>query len=305
MVGSLVARHRDRGVPRLPRPGPARLRHRVGHPHPELPADRRPVLHGLRPARDRHQPVLLLLRRHRPGRSTPSAFVCEAIRSGINAVRRGPGRGGAGDRPHLHPVARPGRSCPRPSAAPSPRSAASSSRCSRTPRSSAPSASAGPVVGLRRTSPAPRATTALPVITGVAIGYLCITIPAGIAPGRDRAKAGDRAMSQRPVRRARPPRPPPCPDRHRHRLRGPARAHRRGGQAPGRPGPVRRTELWSPLLDPGDEQLRRGVATDRAGAHRHGDRRGAGHRALAGHRHRARHGSDAARAVAADASGRA
>ena len=97
---------------------------------------------------------------------------------------RRPGRGGPRHRPDLHPVAGPGHPAAGAAHIGPARWAASSSRCSRTPPSSAPSASAGDLFSVGKSLSSAQGYAAFPVLTGVAIGYLCITIPAGIAPRR-------------------------------------------------------------------------------------------------------------------------
>ena len=77
---------------------------------PQHPADGGLLLPRLRPAADRLQCSTFVPRRRRcaVGLYT-AAFVCEAIRSGINAVAAGPGRGRPRDRADLRPDAAPGR----------------------------------------------------------------------------------------------------------------------------------------------------------------------------------------------------
>ena len=112
MVGSLLLGTVIAAVPGLAHPVAALVRHRLGHRDPQLPAHRGAVLLRVRAPRDRHQPVLLRLRRQRPDRlhlglRLRGAAVGHQLRPGR------PGRGGPGHRPDLHPVAARRSCCPR------------------------------------------------------------------------------------------------------------------------------------------------------------------------------------------------
>ena len=102
---------------------------------------------------------------------------------------------------------------------------------------------------------------ALPVLTGVAIGYLAITIPAGLLLARHRAQGGDRPMSDTVLYDE------PGPRAQRRALIGTVVAGRRSSRrcssssSSGWPTDGQFSmELWGPLINPANERLRSGLA---------------------------------------------